>query len=172
MTQPPASFHAKPRGLFGPSFLAKLLFEKFRTHQPLSRQHDRYAREGVNLSLSTLADQVGACAAVLKPLHLLIEAHVLAAERLHGDDTTVPLLAKTKTDDARLWTYVRDDRPFAGPAPQPRCSATRTTVAPHARPCTSPAMAASFRPMPMQVSTPCSAPGGHRTAEPGAVLGA
>ena len=117
VTQPPAPFHATPRGMFGPSFLAMLLFEKFGTHQPLNRQRDRYAREGVDLSLSTLADQVGACAASLKPLHLLIEAHVLAAERLHGDDTTVPVLAKTRTDVARLWTYVRDDRPFAGPAP-------------------------------------------------------
>ena len=117
VTQPPAPFHATPRGLFGPSLLAMIMFEKFGTHQPLNRQRDRYAREGVELSLSTLADQVGACAAALRPLHLLIEAHVLAAERLHGDDTTVPVLAKTKTDVGRLWTYVRDDRPFAGPAP-------------------------------------------------------
>ena len=117
VSQPPAPFHATPRGLFGPSLLAMILFEKFGTHQPLNRQRDRYAREGVEISLSTLADQVGACAAALRPLHLLIEAHVLAAERLHGDDTTVPVLAKTKTDVGRLWTYVRDDRPFAGPAP-------------------------------------------------------
>ncbi len=117
VTQPPAPFHVTPRGLFGPSMLAMIMFEKFGTHQPLNRQRDRYAREGVDLSLSTLADQVGACAAALRPLHLLIEAHVFAAERLHGDDTTVPVLAKTKTDVGRLWTYVRDDRPFAGPAP-------------------------------------------------------
>ena len=117
VAQPPAPFHATPRGMFGPSFLAMVMFEKFGTHQPLNRQRDRYAREGVDLSLSTLADQVGACAAALRPLHLLIETHVLAAERLHGDDTTVPVLAKTKTDVRRLWTYVRDDRPFAGPAP-------------------------------------------------------
>jgi len=117
VTQPPAPFHATPRGMFGPSFLAMVMFEKFGTHQPLNRQRDRYAREGVELSLSTLADQVGACAAALGPLHLLIKAHVLAAERLHGDDTTVPVLAKTKTDVGRLWTYVRDDRPFGGPAP-------------------------------------------------------
>ena len=69
------------------------------------------------MSLSTLADQVGTCAGVLKPLYGLIEAHVLAAERLHGDDTTVPVLAKGKTITGRLWTYVRDDRPFGGPAP-------------------------------------------------------
>ncbi len=117
VSQPPAPFHATPRGLFGSSFLAMVLFEKFGTHQPLNRQRDRYAREGVEISLSTLADQVGACAAALAPLHRLIEAHVLAAERLHGDDTTVPVLAKTKADVGRLWTYVRDDRPFGGPAP-------------------------------------------------------
>ena len=57
---------------------------------------------------------MGVCAATLRPLYLLIEAHVLAAERLHGDDTTVPMLAKGKTDIARIWTYVRDDRPFGG----------------------------------------------------------
>ena len=114
VSQPPAPFHPTPRGMFGPSLLAMILFEKFGQHQPLNRQRDRYAREGVELSLSTLADQVGACAAALRPLCLLIEAHVLAAERLHGDDTTVPVLAKGKTDIARLWTYVRDDRPFGG----------------------------------------------------------
>jgi hypothetical protein len=64
-----------------------------------------------------LADQVGACVAVLAPLLRRVEAHVFAAERLHGDDTTVPVLAKGKTITGRLWTYVRDDRPFAGPDP-------------------------------------------------------
>jgi transposase len=117
ITQPPAPFHVTPRGLFGPSFLAMMLFEKFGAHQPLNRQRDRYAREGVDLSLSTLADQVGACAAALQPLYRLIEAHVLAAQRLHGDDTTIPVLARDKTDTGRIWTYVRDDRPFGGPAP-------------------------------------------------------
>jgi transposase len=117
ISQSPAPFHPTPRGMFGPSLLAMILFEKFGTHQPLNRQAERYAREGVELSLSTLADQVGACAAALAPLHRLIEAHVLAAERLHGDDTYVKVLAKVKTDTARLWTYVRDDRPFGGHAP-------------------------------------------------------
>ena len=117
ITQPPAPFHVTPRGLFGPSFLAMVLFEKFGAHQPLNRQRDRYAREGVELSLTTLADQVGACTAALMPLYRLIEAHTLAGERLHGDDTTIPVLANSKTDTARLWTYVRDDRPFGGRAP-------------------------------------------------------
>ena len=117
ITQPPAPFHVTPRGFAGPNLLAMILFEKFGQHQPLNRQSERYAREGIELSLSTLADQVGACAAALKPIHSLIEAHVLAAERLHGDDTTVPILAKGKTDTGRIWTYVRDDRPFGGQSP-------------------------------------------------------
>jgi transposase len=116
ITQPPAPFHATPRGWAGPNLLATILFEKFGQHQPLNRQAERFAREGVPLSLSTLADQVGTAATLLAPLHALMEAHVLAAGRLHGDDTTVPVLAKGKTDTARLWVYVRDDRPFAGEA--------------------------------------------------------
>jgi transposase len=117
ISQPPAQFHVVPRGWAGPSFLAMLLFEKYGQHQPLNRQADRFAREGVPLSISTLADQVGAASLALMPLYRRIEAHVLAAERLHGDDTTVPVLAKGKTDTARLWVYVRDDRPFAGTDP-------------------------------------------------------
>ena len=117
ITQAPAPFHPTPRGMFGPALLAMILFEKFGSHQPLNRQAERYAREGVEFSLSTLADQIGACTSALAPLHRLIEAHVLAAERLHGDDTHVKVLAKIKTDTARLWTYVRDDRPFGGRAP-------------------------------------------------------
>jgi transposase len=117
ISQPPAPFHPIPRGWAGPSLLAMIVFEKFGQHQPLNRQAERYAREGVELSLSTLADQVGAVTELLKPLHALIEAHVLAAQRLHGDDTTVPLLARGGTKTARLWTYVRDDRPFGGTAP-------------------------------------------------------
>jgi len=117
ITQPPAPFHVTPRGFAGPSLLAMILFEKFGQHQPLNRQSERYSREGVDLSLSTLADQVGACAAALRPLHAVIEAHVLAAERLHGDDTTVPILAKGQTETGRVWVYVRDDRPFGGKDP-------------------------------------------------------
>jgi len=117
ITQPPAPFHATPRGFAGPNLLAMVLFEKFGQHQPLNRQSERYAREGVDLSVSTLADQVGACTSALQPLHDLIEAHVLGAERLHGDDTTVPILAKVKTVTGHIWTYVRDDRPFGGRAP-------------------------------------------------------
>jgi transposase len=117
ISQPPAPFRVTPRGWAGPSLLAMIVFEKFGQHQPLNRQAERYAREGVPLSLSTLADQVGACTAALMPLFDRLRAHVMAAERLHGDDTTIPVLAKGKTDIARAWIYVRDDRPFGGTAP-------------------------------------------------------
>jgi transposase len=117
ISEPPAPFHVTPRGWAGPNLIAMLLFEKFGQHQPLNRQAERYTREGVPLSLSTLADQVGAGCAALEPLLRRIEAHVFAAERLHGDDTTVPVLAKGKTITGRCWVYVRDDRPFGGRAP-------------------------------------------------------
>src|SRR6516162_1420136 len=117
ITQPPAPFHVIPRGHVGPSLLAMILYAKYGEHQPLNRQSDVYAREGVELDVSTLADHVGAAAAVLSPLTELIRRHVFGAERVHGDDTTVPVLAKSKTITGRLWTYVRDDRPFAGPDP-------------------------------------------------------
>ena len=117
ISQPPAPFHVVARGWAGPGLLAMMLFEKFGQHQPLNRQVERYGREGVPLSLSTLAVQVGAAAAVLEPLHHRLRAHVMGAERLHGDDTTVPVLARGKAATGRIWTYVRDDRPFGGPAP-------------------------------------------------------
>ncbi len=115
--QSPAPFHTVSRGHVGPKLLAMVLHDKFALHQPLNRQSERFAREGIDLSLSTLADHVGSSAALLAPLANLIAAHVFAAERIHGDDTPVPLLAKTKTIKARLWTYVRDDAPFGGTGP-------------------------------------------------------
>ena len=117
ISQAPAPFSVLPRGLAGPSLLAMILFEKYGQHQPLNRQSERYAREGIDLSVSTLADQVGGCAVLLRPLYELIRAHVFAGERVHGDETPVPVLAKHETRKGRLWAYVRDDRPFAGPTP-------------------------------------------------------
>jgi transposase len=117
ISQAPAPFHVLPRGFAGPNLLAMILFEKYGQHQPLNRQAERYAREGVDLSLSTLADQVGGCAMVLQPLYDLIRAHVFAGSRVHGDDTPVPVLAKGKTATGRAWVYVRDDRPFGGRDP-------------------------------------------------------
>jgi transposase len=117
IAQAPAPFHVLPRGFAGPSLLAMILFEKYGQHQPLNRQSERYAREGIDLSLSTLADQVGGCAMLLRPLYELIRAHVFAGDRVHGDDTTVPVLAKGQTATGRAWVYVRDDRPFGGHDP-------------------------------------------------------
>jgi transposase len=117
ISQPPAPFHTIPRGWAGPSLIAMIVFEKFGQHQPLNRQAERFTREGVELSLSTLADLIGHAAVALAPIHALIEQHALSARRLHGDDTTVPLLARGGTKTARLWTYVRDDRPWGGTAP-------------------------------------------------------
>jgi transposase len=117
ITQPPAPSHPIARGRAGPGLLAHILFSKYGLHLPLNRQSAVYAREGVDLDVSTLADWVGATAATLMPLVLLIRAHVFAAERIHADDTTVRVLAKGKTRTGRLWTYVRDDRPFGGPDP-------------------------------------------------------
>jgi transposase len=117
VTQPPAPFHPIARGRAGPNLLAGVLEAKFGQHLPLNRQSETFAREGIDLSVSTLADWVGAASATLAPLVALVEAHVLSAARLHGDDTTVPLMARGRTVTARLWTYVRDDRPFGGPDP-------------------------------------------------------
>jgi transposase len=117
ITQAPAPFHVIARGWAGPSLLAMIVFEKFGQHQPLNRQAERYALEGVPIALSTMADAVGSVCVALDPLRRLVESHVMAAERLHGDDTTVPVLSKGKTDTGRCWIYVRDDRPFGGTGP-------------------------------------------------------
>jgi transposase len=117
ISQPPAPFHVLSRGFAGPSLLAMIMFEKYGQHQPLNRQSERYGREGVDLSVSTLADQVGGCAVLLRSIHDLICEHVFAGQRVHGDETPVPVQARYKCRKGRLWTYVRDDRPFRGPAP-------------------------------------------------------
>jgi transposase len=117
ISQAPAPFHVIARGWAGASLLAMIVFEKFGQHQPLNRQAERYALEGVPIALSTMADAVGSVCTTLDPLLRLVESHVMAAERLHGDDTTVPVLAKGKTDTGRCWIYVRDDKPFGGAGP-------------------------------------------------------
>jgi len=116
IAQTPAPSHPIARGRAGPFLLAHILFCKYGVRLPLNRQSATYAREGVELDVSTLADWVGAASATLMPLVEVIRAHVFAAERIHADDTTVPVLAKGKCRIGRLWTYVRNDRPFAGTA--------------------------------------------------------
>ena len=116
ITQPPAPSHPIARGRAGPQLLAEILSGKYGAHLPLSRESELFAREGIELDISTMADWVGAAAASLMPLRDAIEKHVHAAERLHVDDTTVPVLARNKCRTGRLWAHVRDDRPFGGEA--------------------------------------------------------
>jgi transposase len=119
ITQAPAPAMPTPRGRATPAMLAHLLVSKYGDHLPLYRQSEIYAREGMDLDRSTLSDWVGQATWLLQPIIEGIRRHVFAAEKIHGDDTTVPVLApglgRTKT--GRLWVYVRDDRPFCGPAP-------------------------------------------------------
>jgi transposase len=117
ITQPPAPFHPIARGRAGPNLLAEVMVSKFGLHLPLHRQAERFAREGVPIEVSTLADWVGAVTIAVAPLIALIEVHVRAGARIHLDDTPVPVLAKVKTRTGRLWTVVRDDRPFGGADP-------------------------------------------------------
>src|SRR5437762_4813401 len=115
----PAPDHAIARGRAGAGLLAHIVVSKYDDHLPLYRQAEIFARDGVNLEISTLSGWVGATAAALKPLVDALAADVIGLDTLHVDDTPVPVLApgtgKTKT--GRLWTYVRDERPFAGSRP-------------------------------------------------------
>jgi transposase len=117
ISQEPAPFHTIPRAFAGPSLLAMIAYDKFGLHQPLNRQSERFGLEGIPLSVSTLADLIGATCVALKPVYNFIKSTVFKAERIHGDDTTVPVLAQGQTDIARVWVYVRDDRPFGGSGP-------------------------------------------------------
>ena len=115
----PAPDHAIARGRAGAGLLAHIVVSKYGDHLPLYRQAEIFARGGVSLETSTLSGWVGATAAALQPLVDALAVEVLASDTLHVDDTPVPVLApgtgKTKT--GRLWTYVRDERPFAGARP-------------------------------------------------------
>ena len=113
VVEAPAPARPIDRGLPGPSLLAHVLVSKYADHLPLYRQSQIYVREGVDLDRSTLAGWVGAASELLTPLVDEIKKHVLAAAKIHADDTPVPVLApgNGKTKTGRLWTYVRDDRP-------------------------------------------------------------
>jgi transposase len=119
MAQAPMPALPIPRGMVGPGLLAHVLVSKYCDHLPLYRQAEMYARDGVELDRSLLADWVGKAAWLLSPLVDRIEAHVMMGNVIHADDTPVPVLApgfgKTKT--GRFWVYLRDERPHAGPAP-------------------------------------------------------
>jgi transposase len=118
IAQAPAPSLPVERGLAGPGLLAHVLVAKYADHLPLYRQAEIYTRAGIDLDRSTLADWVGQTARLVRPLVEAVGAHVMAAERVHADDTTVPVLdpGRGKTKTGRLWCYARDDRPFAGKA--------------------------------------------------------
>jgi transposase len=113
IVQTPAESRPIERGLAGPGLLAHVLTSKYCDHLPLYRQSEIYAREGVELERSTLANWVGESSQLLAPLTEALRRYVMAADKLHADDTPVPGLApgNGKTKTGRLWTYVRDDRP-------------------------------------------------------------
>jgi transposase len=115
IVQAPAPVRPIARGIAGPGLLAHILTSKFCDHLPLYRQAQIYARQGVILERSTLADCVGGAAALLEPLVEALARYTLATPVLHGDDTPVPVLepGRGKTKTGRLWTYVRDGRPWA-----------------------------------------------------------
>ncbi len=113
IAQAPAPSRPIARSFAGAGLLAHILVAKYGDHLPLYRQQQMYAREGVELSDSTLGDWVGACHQLLRPLIDALHRHVFSADKLHTDDTPIAVLAPGtgKTRQARLWTYVRDDRP-------------------------------------------------------------
>ena len=113
IAQVPAPSRPIERGLPGAGLLAHVLVSKYTDHLPLYRQSEIYAREGVDLERSTMAEWVGKCFALLEPLVEALGRYVVASPKLHADDTPVPVLdpGRGKTKTGRLWTYVRDDRP-------------------------------------------------------------
>jgi transposase len=118
IVQEPAPNRPIDKGLAGPGLLAHVLVAKYADHLPLYRQSEIYAREGVELDRSTMADWVGGASRTLRPLVEALKKYVLSAEKLHGDDVPVPVLepGNGKTKTGRLWTYVRDDRPAGSDA--------------------------------------------------------
>jgi transposase len=118
IVQEPAPSRPIDRGLAGPGLLAHVLVSKYADHLPLYRQSEIYEREGLELDRSTLAGWVGGASEAMKPLVEQLRRYVISANKVHGDDTPVPVLApgNGKTKTGRLWTYVRDDRPAGSEA--------------------------------------------------------
>jgi len=119
MAQAPMPALPIARGRPGPGLLAHMLVSKYCDHLPLYRQSEIYARDGVDLPRGLLAGWVSKSAALVEPMAAFIGRHALAGPRVHADDTPMPMLApgRGKTQTARFWAYLRDDRPFAGPDP-------------------------------------------------------
>jgi transposase len=119
IVQAPAPMRPIERGLPTAGLLAQVIGAKYADHCPLYRQEGIYRRSGVELPRAMLASWVGESARLLDPLVSALERYVLTADKLHADDTPVPVLCpgKGRTQTGRLWAYVRDDRPSAGPDP-------------------------------------------------------
>jgi transposase len=107
------------RGLASAGLLAQVIVAKYADHTPLYRQQGIYRRAGVALERATLAQWVGQAANLLAPLAAAVSRYVLAGEKVHADDTPVPVLAprRERTKTGRIGTYVRDDRPAGSRAP-------------------------------------------------------
>ncbi len=150
ISQAPAPFHVIPRGWAGPSLLAMMLCDKFGQHIPLNRQVERFALEGVPISLSTAADAIGACCQVLDPLVRRIESHTFASERIHGDDTTVPFSLSARPSPVGYGATSRTMLRLAERHLRRRCFIIPGTVPANIRRRIWPIIAASFRRMPIR----------------------
>ncbi len=125
MVQSPAPSRPIPGSMAGPSLLAHVLVSKFDDHLPLYRQNEIFARMGADIPDSTLVDWCGRAMKVLQPLIERIEADIMASDLLHADDTPIRVLDRSRRSaglgkgvrQGRIWTYIRDQRPWAGTAP-------------------------------------------------------
>jgi hypothetical protein len=138
--------------------LAHLLVSKYCDHLPLYRQSEIYARDGLYLDRSTLSDWVGQAVWLLQPIVDGIRNHVFAAEKIHADDTPVPVLEPGlgRTRTGRLWVYVRDDRPFCGPAPPAAVYFTAPIAVARTQPIIWRSSPGFCRPMPIAGSPHCT----------------
>jgi transposase len=154
MAQAPMPSLPIQRGMAGPGLIAQVLISKYCDHLPLYRQSEIFAREGVEIERSVMAGWVAKAAQLVAPLVEAIGAHVMCAERLHADDTPVPVLAPGlgRTRTGRLWVYLRDERPHGGQAPPAVLYRTRPTAKANACASTSRGSQASCRPMAMPAS--------------------
>lgn len=137
MAQAPAPSRPIARSYFGPGLISHVIVSKYMDHMPIYRQCQQAAREGVELSESTVGDVVGGAHQLLRPLMDALRRYVFAASKLHADDTPIDVLApgNGKTKQGRLWVYSRDDRPAgdtAAPAVWFRYSPDRKGIHPQA----------------------------------------
>ena len=163
ISQAPAPFHVLPRGFAGPSLLAMVLFEKYGQHQPLNRQSERYAREGVTSASRRSPTRSAAARRSCAPLYELIRAHVLAGERVHGDDTPCRCWPRARRRPGEPGSMCATTGRSAGAIRRRRCSTTRATGPASIPSVIWTAMPASCRRMPMPGSTGST----HRHATPG-----